>query len=86
VEKGGTFNECDAQIPYIIENLSSPNEVRGNNRLKAVIEDTLIIIGRAEILYQRTLHLYQKSAIIKTEQLMVIWQILLCDFRYEGEE
>jgi len=37
------INECDAQIPYIVKNLRSPNEVRGNNRLTAVIEDTLII-------------------------------------------
>jgi len=36
-------NECDAQIPHIVKNLRSPNEVRGNNRLTAVIEDTLII-------------------------------------------
>ena len=36
------INECDAQIPHIIKNLRSPNEVRGNNRRKAVIEDTLI--------------------------------------------
>ena len=35
------INECDAQIPHIIKNLRSPNEVRGNNRLTAVIEDTL---------------------------------------------
>ncbi|MBQ7027758.1 MAG: hypothetical protein IJN14_05105, partial [Ruminococcus sp.] len=38
------INECDAQIPYIIKNLRSPNKVRGDNRLTAVIEDTLIII------------------------------------------
>ena len=38
------INECDAQIPHIIKNLRSPNEVRVNNRLTAVIEDTLIII------------------------------------------
>ena len=38
------INECDAQIPHIVKNLRSPNEVRGNNRLTAVIEDTLIII------------------------------------------
>jgi len=37
------INECDAQIPHIVKNLRSPNEVRGNNRLTAVIEDTLII-------------------------------------------
>ncbi len=36
------INECDAQIPYIIKNLRSPNKVRGNNRLTAVIEYTLI--------------------------------------------
>ena len=32
------INECDTQIPHIIKNLSSPNEVRGNNRLSALIE------------------------------------------------
>ncbi|MBO5383883.1 MAG: hypothetical protein J6A30_06245, partial [Ruminococcus sp.] len=37
------INECDAQIPHIVKNLRSPNEVRGNNRLTAVIEDTLYI-------------------------------------------
>ncbi|MBO5384091.1 MAG: hypothetical protein J6A30_07315, partial [Ruminococcus sp.] len=37
------INECDAQIPHIVKNLRSPNEVRDNNRLTAVIEDTLII-------------------------------------------
>ena len=37
------INECDAQIPHIIKNLRSPNEVRGNNCLPAVIEDTVII-------------------------------------------
>ena len=37
------INECDAQIPHIIKNLRSPNEVRGNNCLTAVIEDTVII-------------------------------------------
>jgi len=37
------INECDAQIPHILKNLRSPNEVRGNNRLTAVIENTLII-------------------------------------------
>jgi len=31
------INECDAQIPHIVKNLRSPNEVRGNNRLTAVI-------------------------------------------------
>jgi hypothetical protein len=37
------INECDAQIPHILKNLRSPNEVRGNNRLTVVIENTLII-------------------------------------------
>jgi len=40
------INECDAQIPHIVKNLRSPNEVRGNNRLTAVIEDTLNYKGR----------------------------------------
>ena len=37
------IKKCDAQIPSILKNLRSPNFVRGNNRLMAVIEDTLII-------------------------------------------
>lgn len=35
------IKKCDAQIQYEIGNLRSPNRVRGNNRLKAVIDDTL---------------------------------------------
>jgi len=45
------INECDAQIPHIVKNLRSPNEVRGNNRLTAVIEDTFIIIQHLTIKY-----------------------------------
>jgi len=47
------INECDAQIPYIIKNLSSPNKVRGNNRLTAVIENTLIITHICNISKQK---------------------------------
>jgi len=47
------INECDAQIPHIVKNLRSPNEVRGNNRLTAVIEDTLIISLLSCVVKQR---------------------------------
>jgi len=35
--------EFTLQISHIIKNLRFPNEVRGNDRLTAVIEDTFII-------------------------------------------
>jgi hypothetical protein len=35
--------KCDAQILCFIKNLRFPNEVRGNSRITAVIESTLII-------------------------------------------
>ena len=38
------IKKCDAQIHYFMKNLRSPNKVRGNNRLMAVIEYTLIIV------------------------------------------
>ena len=44
--------KCDAQIPCFIWNLRSPNEVRGNNRLTAVIEDTLIITLYSRSIYE----------------------------------
>jgi len=47
------INECDAQIPHILKNLRSPNEVRGNNRLTAVIADTLLITGKYRTVYVR---------------------------------
>ena len=38
------YDIIDVQNLHIIKNLRSPNEVRGNNRRQAVIEDTLIIL------------------------------------------
>jgi len=37
------IKKCDAQIPYFIKNLRSLNKVQGNNRRRAVIDDTFII-------------------------------------------
>ena len=37
------IKKCNAQIPQIRKNLRSTNAVRGNSRLKTVIEFTLII-------------------------------------------
>ena len=47
------IKKCDVQIPRITENLHSPKEVRGNNRLTAVIDHTLIISQKKQFYNKR---------------------------------
>lgn len=41
------IKECDAQIPQTIKKLRALNYVQGDNRLTAVIEDTLFIPAKS---------------------------------------